>query len=207
MLYSSLLGMRRIYLVWEGCLPWEWFWVFCSCGGLLQWAHVCLNYLCGELLLLNLQCKIPMVVIRIWQTKMMLKHFPILTVLWKHQLLLFIYFFSFFLLPPPRMESLLFLPWRSQIQTHAPRYLLNVLTLVGWTVRTARLMRRRGSGSALIHPANAPGSLGNPSLPPPIITPPCKCYLLIFSTNPGLISPCFGSRTWCCEYPMDIPLN
>lgn len=41
--------MGRIYLVWEGCLPWEWFWVFCSCGGLLQWAHVCLNYLCRAL--------------------------------------------------------------------------------------------------------------------------------------------------------------
>lgn len=63
---------------------------------------MCLNYLCGELLLLNLQCKIPMVVIRIWQTKMMLKHFPILTVLWKHQLLLFIYFFFFLPSPSPK---------------------------------------------------------------------------------------------------------
>lgn len=141
--------------------------------------HVCLNYLCaghcGELLLPNLQCKILVLAIRIWQTKLMLRHFAILTVLWKHYFY-FIFFSS--LLPPPRMKSLLFLPRRSQRQTHALMHLPNILPLVGWALRTARAMRRKGSGSALIHPANAPGSLGSPSLPPPIAMSPCKCYFI-----------------------------
>lgn len=93
--------------------------------------------------------------------------------------------FSFFVSSPhPRVKCLQFLPKRSQIPTRALMHLANIFSLVGWTMRTARLLRRKWTGSALIYLANARGSLGNPSLPPPIVIALCKyySYLLIFST-------------------------
>lgn len=97
--------------------------------------------------------------------------------------------FFFFLLRLPRMKCLHFLPRRSQIWTHALMHLANIFSLVGWTMRTARLMRRKWIGSALIRLANARGSLGNPHLPPPIVIPLCKYYFYFltfqYSTNPG----------------------
>lgn len=87
--------------------------------------------------------------------------------------LLFYLIFS----PSPRMKCLWFLPRRSQIQIHALMHLAKTVSLVRGTMGTAKLVRRKGSGSALIHPANVHGSWGNPSLPHPIVILLCTYYI------------------------------